>query len=318
MVGIYRIRNKINNKCYYGSSKDIDKRWKEHIRNLINGKHHSILLQRSWDKYGADVFLFEIVEICDVELLLVIEQKYLDFNPEYNIGKKASGGDNLTNNPNREEIILKIGNAVRDRYLNMTYNEIQEIHSRPMSENPNWKGGVTYNYCKCGKRIAYKAKTCKKCQDISGENNPFYGKETSNENKKYLSELFKGRQMHNNNKEVIIDGIEYISFTDAGKKLDILWATIRHRCLSKNPKYVNYNIKGVVKNTYTDDEMKSSYSKGHIGKIVTSNNKPFYIDDIEYRTLGDASQKLKIHKMTIKSRLKSNKIEFSNYRYKLD
>lgn len=64
--------------------------------------------------------------------------------------------------------------------------------------------------------------------------------------------------------------------------------------------------------------MKSSYSKGHIGKIVTSNNKPFYIDDIEYRTLGDASQKLKIHKMTIKSRLKSNKIEFSNYRYKLD
>ncbi len=318
MIGIYRIKNKINNKCYYGSSKDIDKRWKRHIKDLKNKKHHSILLQRSWDKYGSDAFLFEIVEVCDIELLLKIEQKYLNLEPEYNIGKKASGGDNLTNNPNREEIIYKITRASIDRNNNLSDNEKIERYSKPMDKNPNWKGGITYNYCKCGKRITYKALTCKKCQDIIGVNNPFYGRETSKENKKYLSELFKGKQLHNNNIEIIIDGIEYISFTDAGKKLGILWATIRHRCLSKNPKYINYNIKGIEKVTYTDDEMKNNYSKSHIGKIVTSNNKPFYIDDIEYRTLLEASEKLNIHKMTIKGRLKSNKIDFSNYRYKLD
>ena len=318
MIGIYRILNKDNNKCYYGSSKNIEKRWERHKKDLINKKHHSILLQRAWDKYGTDSFLFEIVELCDEDILLITEQKYLDLNPEYNISKSTSGGDNLTNHPNRLEIIEKIKKSSINTRNNMSDEEKKERYSKPMEENPNWKGGVTYNYCKCDKRIAYKAKTCKKCQDIRGENNPFYGKKTSIENKKYLSDLFKGKQLHNNNIEIIVDDIEYISFIEASKKLNIPWETIRHRCHSKNPKYIKYIIKGVEKVTYTEEEMKNNYSKSHIGKIVTSNNKPFFINDIEYRTLGEASEKLSIHKMTIKGRLKSNKIEFSNYRYKLD
>ena len=70
MIGIYRIKNLKNKKCYYGSSKNIEKRWRTHSNNLKNGKHHNIHLQRSWDKYGEDNFVFELVEECNETILL--------------------------------------------------------------------------------------------------------------------------------------------------------------------------------------------------------------------------------------------------------
>lgn len=316
MTGIYRIRNIINNKCYYGSAKNIKKRWKRHINDLNNNKHHSIILQRSWNKYGIDNFIFEIVEICDVNLLLETEQKYLDLNPEYNIGKKASGGDNLSNNPNRDEIIKKMTLSVNNMYENMSDERKKEIHSRPGDKNPNWKGGISIKYCSCGNKMANNAKTCIKCRDNSGEKNSFYGKKHTDDVLKYLSDINKGKYYHQNNKEITIDGIEYESYKEAEKKLNIGWGTIRHRCLSKNPKYINYNIKGVEKIPYTKEELKHNHGKNKIGKLVTSNNKPFFIDDVEYRTLGEASNKLGIHKSTIKRRILSKGIKFNNYRYK--
>ena len=316
MVGIYRIRNIVNGHCYYGSSKNIEKRWKTHISRLNCKTHHSCILQNAWIKWGEDNFKFEVVELCEEEKLFEIEQTYLDENPIYNIGKTASGGDNLTNNPNRDDIIERITNSVIEMYENMSDDEKKEKHSKPMEKNPNWKGGVTYNYCKCGKRISYNAKTCKKCGDQSGENNPFYGKHHTDENKKYLHDIFSGKKNDINNKEIIINGKEYRSYTDAGIELNMCWGTIRHRCLSLNPKYKDYNIKGVEKIPYTKEELKIRHGKSKIGKKVYSNNKPFFIDDIEYRTLGDASNALGLHKSTIKTRILSKRPEFSNYRYK--
>lgn len=76
--GIYKITNKINNKPYIGSSNNIERRWRQHISLLNNNKHHSIKLQRAWNKYGQDNFEFEIIEECDVEKLLYLEQFYID------------------------------------------------------------------------------------------------------------------------------------------------------------------------------------------------------------------------------------------------
>ena len=77
MIGIYRIKNIINNKCYYGSSKHIEQRFIEHYNSLQNNKHINIILQRSWNKYGKSNFKFEIVEECILELLFEIEQNIL-------------------------------------------------------------------------------------------------------------------------------------------------------------------------------------------------------------------------------------------------
>lgn len=76
--GIYKITNKVNNKSYIGSSNNIKRRWKQHINLLNKGEHHSIKLQRAWNKYGQDNFKFEILEECDVEKLLYLEQFYID------------------------------------------------------------------------------------------------------------------------------------------------------------------------------------------------------------------------------------------------
>lgn len=44
MIGVYLITNNINGKMYIGSSINIERRWKEHLRDLRNGNHHAIYL----------------------------------------------------------------------------------------------------------------------------------------------------------------------------------------------------------------------------------------------------------------------------------
>ena len=43
-----------------------------------------------------------------------------------------------------------------------------------MELNPNWKGGVSYVYCECGKRIGQGYTNCNKCRPRSNESNPFF------------------------------------------------------------------------------------------------------------------------------------------------
>lgn len=89
-TGIYIIRNKIDERCYIGSTIDVDKRWKRHVRDLVNKKHHSIHLQRFVDKYSIKYIYFEIIEECKKNELLIQEQKYLELlNCSFNTCKIA-------------------------------------------------------------------------------------------------------------------------------------------------------------------------------------------------------------------------------------
>ena len=228
---------------YYVSSKNIEKRWRTHLNNLKNGKHHNVHLQRSWDKYGEDNFVFELVEECGETILLELEQKYLDLNPEFNIGVKSSGGDNLTKNPNKEDIVRKMTQSVRKRYELMSEDERKEKHSQPMDKNPNWKGGTSFKYCECGLKISPNNNSCINCRDKSGEKNPFFGKQHTEETKKRLSEKRKGTYNGEQNIPIIIDNVEYRSAGEASKILDIPMVTIRWRVKSKNKKFDNYKYK---------------------------------------------------------------------------
>jgi len=88
--GIYKIGNTINNKCYIGSAVDPKARFYTHISQLRRRNHHSIALQRAWDKYGEQSFIFEILEECEAHDLIIKEQHYIDLLlPEYNICKIA-------------------------------------------------------------------------------------------------------------------------------------------------------------------------------------------------------------------------------------
>lgn len=87
--GVYQIRNTVNGKRYVGSAsgrRGLLGRWHNHSSCLTRGVHHNQYLQASWNKYGADAFVFEVLIICDSDQALEIEQQLLDSGDfEYNI-----------------------------------------------------------------------------------------------------------------------------------------------------------------------------------------------------------------------------------------
>lgn len=88
--GIYEILNTVNGKRYIGSSVNIVQRWHLHRSHLSQGVHHSVVLQRAWDKYGEKVFAFHPLMLLPSVDLILWEQQYLDeFAPAYNICKTA-------------------------------------------------------------------------------------------------------------------------------------------------------------------------------------------------------------------------------------
>lgn len=93
--GIYRIRHIASGKVYVGSAVDIADRWSAHRRALATG-FASRRLQNAWLKYGAEAFVFEVIEnVSERERLLEREQFWIDelqaFDDRhgYNIAPKA-------------------------------------------------------------------------------------------------------------------------------------------------------------------------------------------------------------------------------------
>lgn len=92
LSGIYQIRNIINGNLYIGSAKDLVKRRYQHNTGLYTNTHYNQHLQRAFNKYGKENFIFEILEYCEPnkETLLQIEQKYINLlDPKYNMLKIA-------------------------------------------------------------------------------------------------------------------------------------------------------------------------------------------------------------------------------------
>lgn len=90
ITGIYQITNLRNGKSYIGSAVRFNSRWRLHKTQLSEGKHHSVIMQRAWDKYGEAAFEFKKLLVCAKEDLLWFEQRAIDaLKPAYNICKTA-------------------------------------------------------------------------------------------------------------------------------------------------------------------------------------------------------------------------------------
>lgn len=275
--GIYKIINKINQKYYLGSSKNIEKRWDRHISDLKNQRHHSILLQRSWNKYGEENFDFTIIEVIDENQILIREQELLEqetpYNPKigFNIGTQATGGDNLTHNPNKQQIIENISKAVKKRYENETSEQkLIRCENIKGSKNPNY--GNRWNDTQRSKmskrrqgskasqqtrdKIGKNSKEQwqkpgfkqKRIENSMGSKNPFFGKKHTQETKNKSSEkaLDRFSKMNASDRakygaqQISIDGQIFDSLSLAAKHFEVCRETIAHRLRSKNPKYENY------------------------------------------------------------------------------
>lgn len=114
MCGIYCIENTATGQKYIGQSVDIKRRFVAHRCALNNETHPNSHLQRSWNKYGPDMFNFYI--ICECEDIDLDEQEiyyitYFDTLNE-NFGFNMQGGGQATHTIT-EEVKKKIGDANR-------------------------------------------------------------------------------------------------------------------------------------------------------------------------------------------------------------
>ena len=75
--GMYMIANMKTWDIYVGSSVDIPRRFKRHIRELRKGTHFNPRLQKSYNVYGESAFNFVIAKECSEKEARVCEQKFL-------------------------------------------------------------------------------------------------------------------------------------------------------------------------------------------------------------------------------------------------
>ena len=126
-VGIYGIKNIVNNKIYVGKTgMSFGDRWDSHKALLRSNKHDNRYLQNAWNKYGEENFKFIVIEDCDVCVLNEREIYWIKFYKDkglsYNLHDGGDGGYNLGKHLS-DETKRKIGEKNRVNMLGKTHSE---------------------------------------------------------------------------------------------------------------------------------------------------------------------------------------------------
>lgn len=184
MVGIYKIENLINGKCYIGQAVNIQKRWNVHKNVYIkeNDIAYNYPLYRAFRKYGIDNFDFAVLEECRVEDLNTKEVEYIKQYDSFFSGYNQTLGGDTTSVVDKEKVIGIIHDL---ETTNMYHKDIAtkwEI-STEMVQGINtgryWKHdreypiqtvrkpmpAVKHYCCDCGAEVFRQSKRCVKCEN---------------------------------------------------------------------------------------------------------------------------------------------------------
>jgi group I intron endonuclease len=74
-AGIFQVKNTANGKILLGSSLNLEGPLNSHKFMLTIGRHRNEALQREWNEYGPEAFVFEILEVVKVK-----------DDPDFNLG----------------------------------------------------------------------------------------------------------------------------------------------------------------------------------------------------------------------------------------
>jgi len=163
---IYKVTNKINNKCYIGQTiRSLEQRKHEHSRDI---KKFNIVFYRSIKKYGWNSFEWKVLEKCDTkeeldEMEFHYIKQYNTFIPNgYNMtwgGDGGNCGNQFTKLSKKERSKIHFLNLMseneKEEYLNNLYRGSNHYTKRCMDKK-------TFNEWLLKNRI--------------GKNNPMYGK----------------------------------------------------------------------------------------------------------------------------------------------
>lgn len=232
MIGIYKITNKTNGRCYIGQSTHIEKRWKDHYyaHQNMNDEGYNYPLYKAMRKYGYDNFTFEILEECNFTALNEREMFYVkqfnSFNDGYN---QTLGGDSTTQSSKLtiEQVLEIQDKLLTQKYTLKSLSEEYGVHRDTIRDiNNGWSWSylrpeLIYplyvslssplyekkrNYCsKCGKEISLNANHCQECAAICKGNYP-------------------------SNTEEIVKDITELGFVGAGRKYGVSDNALRKHC----------------------------------------------------------------------------------------
>ena len=66
-AGIFQVKNTANGKVLLGSSLNLEGPLNSHRFMLTIGRHRNEALQKEWNEFGPDKFVFEILEVVKVK-----------------------------------------------------------------------------------------------------------------------------------------------------------------------------------------------------------------------------------------------------------
>ena len=165
MIGIYIITNKQSGKFYIGKSKNIEGRFAHHKAELRHNNHYNIHLQRAWNLYGEESFVFSVLEECKEDELNDKEIHWISefggYKSEF-MYNQTKGGDGLA--------LFGEDNGMYGKHH--TPESLLKMH-------------------------------IKKADSSLGSKNPMYGKHHTLKTKKKISDANKGKILSTEQKEKI-------------------------------------------------------------------------------------------------------------------
>lgn len=143
--GIYGIVNIFKDKIYVGSATRIYNRLSVHKSYLKKGNHENSYLQAAYNKYGAENFIFVVLEVCEKDTLEIKEQWWaneLRSNHRehgYNLRKIAKSNFGVKFS---EETKIKISNSKKGKPLSEEHKATLRVSQKnrpPISAETRWK-----------------------------------------------------------------------------------------------------------------------------------------------------------------------------------
>lgn len=242
-AGVYKIENVINRKVYVGSSSNLYERRRNHFNELKKGKHHNLHLQQSFQKYGIENFVFEVLQYIEKdankykfrEELIEIEQYWIDYynasNKEfgYNISKIADScyGIAMYINNGKPVINLNTGKTFKSTSEAARFYGIKSCIADCCNGKAITAGGYKWAYIKDGK-IQYnlmKGKVLRRKIINIEENKEF--KSIKDAARYYdidgrrISEACKSNKLYNNSHWKYVDDCKYEKRKTSNNKMVI-------------------------------------------------------------------------------------------------
>lgn len=167
--GVYIIYCHENGKAYIGSSNCVNRRLANHRPHLRENKHGNKHLQNAWNLYGEDAFSMGMINSCDLESQLTLEQLYIDIWMD------------------SEMVFNRHPSAKSPEGVKWTYEERMAASKRTKA-NPPFKGK---QHSESSKALLCAHATLRLSIP---ENNPFFGKHHSDDTKIKISKANTGNK----------------------------------------------------------------------------------------------------------------------------